>query len=221
MATPSASKERSYNGEYMQVGKQAEEIVLSFLKSRPDVLGVNDFRDLRAVQEADIDFAIKTRDGRVTLAEVKSDRHVGMTGNILFEVLRINHTCISEKSCVLGWSARTPAQFILYYSPQLKRLYQFRSEQLRKAFQQYSRDNRKKMRIDVVPTDKIKTTINVLIPKPYWQNIVHIHDLSDFAVEVDVNGGTPAPPPTEAQPVLFEDIKTLDHKNIRNLFEES
>ena len=180
MATPSASKERSYNGDYMKVGKKAEEIVLAFLKSRPDVLGVNDFRELRAVQEADIDFAIKTIDGRVTLAEVKSDRHMGITENVLYEVLRMNHTCIPEKSCVLGWSARTPAQYILYYSPKLKKLYQFRSEQLRKAFQKYTQDVRKP-NFDFVPTDKIKTTLNVLIPISYWKNIVKIYDLSVFA----------------------------------------
>ena len=180
MATPSASKERSYNGDYMKVGKKAEEIVLAFLKSRPDVLGVNDFRELRAVQEADIDFAIKTADGRVTLAEVKSDRHMGITGNVLYEVLRMNHTCIPEKSCVLGWSARTPAQYIFYYSPKLKKLYQFRSEQLRKAFQKYTQDVRKP-NFNFVPTDKIKTTLNVLIPISYWKNIVKIYDLSVFA----------------------------------------
>ena len=213
MAIPSASKERSYNGDYMQVGKRAEEIVLAFLKSRPDVLGVNDFRELRAVQEADIDFAIKTVDGRVTLAEVKSDRHLGISDNVLFEVLRINHTCITDKSCILGWSARTPAQYILYFSPQFNRLYQFRTEQLRKAFQKYSHDMRKKIRIDVVPTDQIKTTINVLIPKKYWKHIVRIYDLSAFAIEIDVNNADPTSPPIINQALYFD-----DGKNQQNLF---
>ena len=96
--TTGADKARSYSGDYMAAGKKAEEIVMRYLQSKPYIIGLNDFRELRAVQEADVDIAIKTIDGRVTLAEIKSDWHLGVSGNVLFEVLRINHTAPPERS---------------------------------------------------------------------------------------------------------------------------
>lgn len=178
-AMPDAMNNRSYAGHYMDVGKNAEEIVLKFVKQRPQVLGVNDFRELRAVQDADVDCAIKTRDGRVTLAEIKSDYHLGVSGNVLFEVLRINHTANPQFALTLGWSGRTPAQYLLYYAPQVNKIYQCKTSDLRQAFQRYTRETRKEMRIEIIETDAIKTTIAVLIPyQKYCSGIFTIHDLA-------------------------------------------
>ncbi len=161
----------------MAVGKKAEEIVMNFLQSKPYIIGINDFRELRAVQEADIDIAIKTVDGRVTLAEIKSDWYLGVSGNVLFEVLRINHTAPTDRCLTLGWSGRTPATWILYYSPQLNKIYQVRTSELRKAFQQYTKTERKNSNLSIVETDSIKTTVNVLIPWKYCSDIFTIHNV--------------------------------------------
>ena len=71
MTTTGADKPRSYSGDYMELGRQGSDIVLDWLHQRPQVIGVIDWRDVKVVQEADVDFAIKTRDGRITLAEAK------------------------------------------------------------------------------------------------------------------------------------------------------
>ncbi len=176
-ATPGANRQRSYSGDYMKVGKEAEQIVLNWLKERPWVLGVEDFRQLRQVHEADIDFGVKLVDGRVTLAEVKSDWHLGKSGNVLFEILRINHTCQPDKACVLGWSARSPAVWFLYYAPQVKSIYQCRADELRQAFQAYTREARGDTRRVWVDTDSIKSTLNVLIPWRYCESFFTIHKL--------------------------------------------
>lgn len=172
-----AEKPRSYSGNYMDVGKNAETIVMAFLRKRPEVVGIQDYRDLKPVQEADVDCAIKTIDGRVTLAEIKSDYHLGKSGNVLFEVLRINHTAPPDHALTLGWSGRTPATYLLYYAPQVEKIYRCRTDDLRKAFQTYTKTARKGTTISIVETDTIKTTINVLIPWEYCKDIFQIYSL--------------------------------------------
>lgn len=175
--TTGADKQRSYSGDYKRAGQHAEEIVLAFLRERPDIIGVDDLRDLRVMRETDVDCTIKTADGRVTLAEIKSDAHLGVSGNVLFEVLRINHTCISERACTLGWAARSPATYFLYYAPMVNSIYQCRAGALRTVFQHYSRQQRSKTVLHWVDTDAIKSTLNALIPWSWCKSIFTIHQL--------------------------------------------
>lgn len=177
MVTTSSTKERSYNGDYMAEGKRAEEICLAFLRRRPEVMGLEDTRDLRVLREADVDCVIYLRNGTVPLAEIKSDRHLGISGNVLFEVLRINHTCRPERACVLGWAARSPAQWLIYYAPSVKRIYMCRFEDLRRCFQEYTRESRRQTRVDWVNTDTIKSTVNILIP---WEKCKHVFSVYDI-----------------------------------------
>jgi hypothetical protein len=172
---PSADRPRDYDGGYMAVGRQAEKAVMQFLREQPYVLGLDDLRSLRAMREADVDCSVQLYDGRVFLAEIKSDRHLGVSGNVLFEVLRINHTAPAEKACVLGWSARSPATHFLIYAPSVEKIYHCRANDFRQCFQRYSKNHRKRMNISIVPTDCLKTTINVLIPWDYCQDVFYVH----------------------------------------------
>lgn len=172
---PSSTRTRSYNGGYMDFGKQAEETVLRFLKGRPEVIGVDDFRDLRPLQEADVDCSIKTSDGRVTLAEIKGDKWLGKSANVLFEVLRINHTAPPDRAVTLGWSARSPATYFLYYAPTFRAIYQFRASELRERVQEYTQEVRDKTRLDYVKTDAIKSTVNILLPYERCKDICQRH----------------------------------------------
>jgi hypothetical protein len=162
-----ATKERSYAGDYMTEGKRAEEVCMAFLRQRPEVLGLEDTRDLRVLQEADVDCAVHLLNGQVHLAEIKSDRHLGVSGNVLFEVLRVNHTCRPASSCTLGWAARSPAQWLVYYAPSVSRIYMGRFEDLRQCFQAYTREARDRTRLIWVSTDALKSTLSVLLP---WES---------------------------------------------------
>jgi hypothetical protein len=167
MAITGENKQRSYAGDYMDEGIKAQNIVLKFLRDHPDVIGVDDMSQLKVMQEADVDCMIKTRDGLITLAEIKSDKWIGKSENILFEVLRINHTAPPDHCVTLGWSARTPAKYLIYYSPELERIYVIASDDLRRAMQKYTSETRKSSNISYVSTDNIKSTINILIPERY------------------------------------------------------
>lgn len=162
---PSINRDRSYSGDYMSLGKRGEEVVIEWLKNRPEVISHDDLRELRPMQKADVDFAIYSVDGRVALLEVKTCRHLGKSGNVLFEVLRINHTCDPVHSLGLGWSGRSPATYIAYYAISVEQIWIASFNDFRKCFQEYTCKARKNIRFDVVPTDRIKTTVNILIPE--------------------------------------------------------
>lgn len=163
----------------MERGRKAEEIVMQFLRKRPDIIEVSDWRELRQARSADVDCAIYWRDGTTALAEIKSDSYLGVTPNVLFEVLRINHTATTDVACTLGWSMRSPAKFFLYYASQRNSLYVCLASKLRKAMQRYTAAQRKNTRISYVETDNIKSTINILIPWDYCKDIFTIFDLND------------------------------------------
>ncbi|MBN1287861.1 MAG: hypothetical protein JXB47_20855 [Anaerolineae bacterium] len=220
--TTGAHKAPSYSGDYMAAGRQAEEIVIAWLHDRPQVLGVDDFRALRVVQEYDVDVGIKTADGRTLLAEIKSDRHLGKTGNVLFELLRINHTCHTDHAGALGWSLRSPATWLLYYAPAAGQVWQCRFDSFRRVFQHYTHQVRTDSaeflrRSRVVLTDRIKTTVNLLIPlercalagKPIFT--VHTLDLAQVeATRRRLSGNDHAAglPQEIEEPVVYTGVQT-------------
>lgn len=173
-------KVRSYSGDYMRVGLDGQNKVINFLRNNPEIIAVRDWSEVKETQEADIDCAIKTRDGNILLAEIKTDNHLGKSGNVLFEVLRINHTCDPEYSLTLGWSGRTPANYIIYYAPSINKIYTFKTSNLRKAMQRYTRESRKQTNINIVETDNIKTTINILLPISYCAGLFKEYDLNEI-----------------------------------------
>jgi hypothetical protein len=190
--TTGADKPRSYNGDYMAAGKRAEAICMAFLRRSPSVVDMDDLRDLRPMQKADCDCTVHLMNGQVHLAEIKSDKHLGVSGNVLFEVLRINHTCEPQHALTLGWSGRSPAQYLLYYSPTLRKLYMTSFSALQRAFQAYTQRVREGMRISVVKTDSIKTTVNVLLPWDECKQCFTVYDVSDIADELQKEEEAPA-----------------------------
>lgn len=147
----------------MQAGRRAEELVLSWLRENPQVAGVEDMRDLRVMREADVDCGIKLYDGRICLAEIKSDYNLGVSGNIAFEFLRINHTAHSDASVTLGWSARSPAKWLFMYGPQVHAIYQIEFADYRATVQKHTRE--KDASVKWIRTDEIKTTLIFIVPE--------------------------------------------------------
>jgi hypothetical protein len=172
-----SSKGKSYDGDYMLSGRFAEEVIWLWLEGNSSVIGIEDFRHLRPFQNADVDAGIQLRDGRVKLAEIKSDRHLGVTDNVLFEVLRINHNAPPDSVITLGWGARSPAQYLLYYASSIHQLYVGTFKAFRKAVQQYTAKSRKGTRFDWVNTDTGKSTLNILIPWFYCRSVFKIYEL--------------------------------------------
>jgi len=175
-AEPGIGK-RSYDGHYMKTGREAEAIVMTWLRNNPHVIGLDDLRHLREMRTADVDCSLRLDNGTVALVEIKSDYHLGVSGNILIEVLRINHTAPTDSAITLGWFARSPATWLLYYAPQVDRIYQCRFNDLRYIVQRYTQKKRKNTRFDYINTDTIKSTVNILIPYAACEGVFTVHDL--------------------------------------------
>jgi len=155
-------KEKNYNGEMMAVGKENEEIILNWLRNKysKEVL---DFREFRLAQRIDVDFGIETIDGKIVLAEIKSDRHISESGNLLFECNRINHFA-ENKWFYLGWGWRSPAQNLIIRNPNSGWTFIFDFYKLRKFVGRYISEVGKNIEINITETDDQKTTFNYLIP---------------------------------------------------------
>ena len=174
VATHGAMNGRSYEGAMMEKGKAGESIVWRWLQDHPEVIDVDDLRELRQMQKADVDFAIYNEDGTVYLAEVKSDQYLRMGGNVTFEFMRINHTAPHDKACVLGWTARTPARFVMFYASSEQHVYVFTTLVLRRMMQRFTQNKRPsrgewinalpEMKMRWVSTDAIKSTLCFFIP---------------------------------------------------------
>jgi len=166
---PSADRQRSYNGGYMAAGREGEKIVLDWLKCQPGIIECEDLRDLRPMQKADVDCSIYTTDGRVALVEIKSDRHLGGSGNLLFEYLRVNFTTGNSRYAVtLGWSARSPAEWLAFYAKAINEIWVISFDNYRKGAQRYVKELGAGARTKIVPTDNIKTTLAWLIPERFF-----------------------------------------------------
>ena len=173
-------KERSYDGDYMKVGKTGEAIVAAWLRQRAHVASVTDLSNLPTWQDLDVDLRVLLHSGKSFLAEVKTDQHLGKSGNVLFEILRIYHTADARYCAKSGWSIRTMAEWIFYYAPSVEQLYTFKTMDLRGAFQRYTHEARQQTRQIWVNTDRIKSTLNVLIPfEEYCADICTIHNMPD------------------------------------------
>ena len=171
------NKQRSYDGDYMKVGKNGEKVVIDWLQSRPNVLGVTDFRDVRQIQEADVDVGVRLYTGQICLAEIKTDTYLGKSGNILNEVLRINHYANHDFAGYLGWTFRSPAKWLLYYAPNRKpkAIYKAMFADVRLVLQRYTKEH--DVGFITTRTDSGKTTYNVLIPESEYEGVFSVFAL--------------------------------------------
>jgi len=144
---------------------------LEWLRKSPFTKEIIDMREFRLSQRLDVDCGIETLDGALLLAEIKTDFNLGRTNNFLFEVFRINHFVEADKVFYLGWAFRSPAKYLLYYSPHEHAVYRFTFKDIRKTIGKYV--SRTKPQIVVIPTDEQKTTFNILVPRTAFNGKVH------------------------------------------------
>lgn len=182
---------RSYTGGMMAKGKTGEAIVLGWLQRRPDVLEMEDLRDLRPMRKADADAIVFTRDGLNAFVEIKLDNNLGRTGNVLFEIMRVNHGAAPERACTLGWSMRSPATWLLYYAPANRQLFVFRFSTFRQVFQRWTDRQRRVLEkngnapnmaghMRWINTDADKSTLTVLVPlKEFPSNSYGVYELGE------------------------------------------
>lgn len=160
--------EKSYNGELMEVGKKNEVIIIQWLRScYNDII---DMREFKVAQRCDVDCGIETIDGKIVLAELKSDKWIGEKGNLCFEDHRINHF-VDDKWFYLGWGWRSPAQKLIIRNPNSNETFIFSFKELRRRMGKIISIYGKRLNVLIVETDKQKTTFNMLIPMNEFKDI--------------------------------------------------
>ena len=188
--TPSVSRDRSYSGGYMDAGREAERIAVSWLSADSEVLQVRDVRDQREYQDREIDLLALMTTGKWESYEVKSDKHIGVSGRWLFELFRFNLTAPIGKQFVNGWSVRSQALWLIFYASTIKTIYRIKFDEYRRAFLNASEVMQ--CSFSQVPTDRIKRTLNGYFPESF------VHSMPSFG-EFSI-AGLSAPPPIEAGP---------------------
>ena len=165
-------EEKTYSGELMKKGTENEEVILNWLKTFGK--SIIDFREFRLAQRIDVDFGIETIDGKIILAEIKSDKWINETGNLCFECNRINHF-VKDKWFYLGWGWRSPAQKLIIRNPETNKIFVFDFEELRKKIGEYVSQTGRNLKMLIIETDKQKTTFNYLIPMNFLKEVYSIH----------------------------------------------
>lgn len=153
--------EKSYKGELMTKGTENEDIILKWLKENSK--SILDFRDFKLAQRIDVDFGIETIDGKIVLAEIKSDKWINENANLFFETYRINHY-VKDKWFYLGWGWRSPAEMLIVRNPQTQKLFIFNFLELRTFIGNYIAKKGKQIKQIIIETDVQKTTFGYLIP---------------------------------------------------------
>lgn len=165
---------KSYSGDLMERAISNEEIILHWLEN--GYKSVIDFREFRLAQRIDVDFGIETIDGKIVLAEIKSDKHLSPIGNLLFENHRINHFKY-EKWFYLGWGWRSPAEKLIIRNHESGYTLVFPFNALRVRVAAYIGKYGRKIRMDVVETDDQKTTFNFLIPLEHFTGLFKEYEI--------------------------------------------
>ena len=177
-----AGKPRSYAGDYMARGREGEEIVLRWLAARPGVKAVEDLRADLAAQRDDVDCRVAFAGGREMLVEIKTDSYIGRTGNLVFEMTRINHTAPVEYLVTPGWSVRSTADLFAFYGLLSERLYLLTADHFRAGFRRFmvqlSRESAERGErfiatdtLRLIPTDAGKSTLLFYIPERYFEGM--------------------------------------------------
>lgn len=155
------------DGRLRIVGEQGEEVAKRFLDQWYQ--GVKDVRSDPYWQQRDVDFIV---DQHLKI-EVKTDNHIGNSGNFNFEVLRIQH--FSEPCAYLGWSVFSEATHFIVYCPPTEQIFTCKAEDAREGMQRYTVDTAGKIRLTSIASDSERTTINVLVPMRYIPHSVYIN----------------------------------------------
>lgn len=154
---------QTYAGELMQIGNEGESVVQDFFAYVLRGVQLDDVRRDPAWQEKDVDFRAHFSTGVLNI-EVKSDRWIDRSENVLFELCRIHHTAQPKYCAYLGWSVFSAADRVLVWCAPSSRLFVFEADQMRAGMQRYTQKARKDMNLAIVDTDEQRTTINILVP---------------------------------------------------------
>ena len=157
----------SYNGAIRDVGYVGEEAFERFCRRQQWVEDVRDVRDDIICQRDEIDFIITKWGGITARVEVKTETKLDVSGNILVELTRINHS--GEHQYMLpGWPWRTVSDYIVYYAPATERLHWWTKRDYLAGAYEWVRSRGKNLRTLITETSTERIVISTVVAmNPY------------------------------------------------------
>ena len=177
------------SGEMAEKGKKTECIIRSWLKRNSQVKSLIDVSHDKAFQRLDVDVIATLHDGRQIQIEIKTDYNLLVSGNFLFELQRVYMGAKTRHPSTMGWSVKTPAEYIVWYSPKKQKIVSMLTNNYRRSFMDYMTEIKANPRFHVECTSENCTTINILFPVRFLSDYV-IHDNNqelDFQTPEDLN----------------------------------
>lgn len=153
--------------EKLREGAAAEDIAARFLARHKAVASVEDVRAARAWQQRDVDYRVRMTDGKVLNVEVKSDRWIGTTGNLLVEVCNLHFTGERGRAVRAGWTYFSQAYWLLLWCPTNARLYSLTMGALHKGLQRCVSAIGMQTQLSASVTEGRWMTVNALVPLHY------------------------------------------------------
>jgi len=149
--------------EKLAEGAAAEDIARRFLAAHRAVARVEDVRAVKAWQVRDVDYIAHLTTGQRMNVEVKSDRWIGTTGNMLVEVCNVHFAGERGRAVRAGWTFFTQAAWLLLWCPTNERLYSLTTRALHEGLKR-SAQSGTQTRLSASVTEGRWMTVNALIP---------------------------------------------------------
>jgi len=153
----------SYYGAIRQVGYQGEAVFEAFCARQSWIEGVRDVRDDPICQRDEIDYIITKTGGFDWRIEVKTESKLDVSGNILIELARINHSG-EHQYMMQGWPWRTASDYIVYYAPTTERLHWWARRDFLAGAYEWVRSRGKALRTLTTETSTERVVISTVVP---------------------------------------------------------
>jgi hypothetical protein len=194
-----SDKDRSYDGELMDIGGPAEAYIARYLEREyVRVVPVGKEKQRR-------DYRCYLPDGKMHLNEAKTDTKIAETKNIPWEIFRLEK---KGAEAYISWGYASRCYRVIYYVPQWFRLLDVHAEDVRRVIFEHVRA---KGRLLVAPTltDKDRITFNFLVP-------LGLLKAKDIVKEVEI-AEMPLAPPVPYQARLNGAKKDTAHAELERL----
>jgi len=183
----------SYDGNLMALGLEGEACAAHFLAlaaaAGRDIVEFQDMRPHKQYFMYDVDFTCMLPSGCPILVEVKTDKHLGVTDNVLLEWSRFRALAAPRDALYTGWCFRSVADVLMYYAISVHKFYFARLPLLAERAQAWvlQRLPDKPQVVECIfpaqwttCTDNTRITYNYLIPFKVLQDLFVVCPESDY-----------------------------------------
>lgn len=164
------NKKRSYSAGLMDIGRPGEFYIADYLKKEYDVV------KKQGHLKKKYDY-LCIKDNKTYLIEGKTDTKIAKTGNIPWEVFRMEE---GGENVYISWGWRTKAKYVIFFSPAQLKLFKVEPEEVQKTIMEswiLPKINRK-IYVKGTITDSDRLTFIFPVPISLLRRLDRIEEIS-------------------------------------------